>query len=118
MKSIYSWLAYLPAALLLLGCDSICENEVQASVVSPSGNLKAVVFHRSCGAATGFNTQVSVIAASSSLQDDGGNVLIVDGNAPLKLTWLSESRLSIKGVLSAGVFTKERSVPDVEIVYE
>jgi hypothetical protein len=39
-----------------------CGNEVLSQARSPDGLYEAVVFQRDCGAATGFSTQVSVIA--------------------------------------------------------
>lgn len=47
-------LIILTAATLLVGCDSVCENEVIESVRSPSGRMQAVAFNRGCGATVGF----------------------------------------------------------------
>ena len=61
----------------------MCENEISKTVISPSGNLKAVVFNRGCGATTGFNTQISIINTSEELESEGGNLFIADGTLPL-----------------------------------
>jgi len=104
------------SATAFSGCSTQCSNDVVASVLSPSGNNKAVVFSRNCGATTGFNTQVSVVGATLA-PDVGGNVLILDGAIPLTLRWLSESQLSVVGVGSTKVFKQEQSVAGVSVIY-
>src|SRR5437868_3520226 len=54
-----------------------CTNHALDEVVSPAGNLKAVVFERRCAKPTAFSTQVSVMAAETRLSEGPGNVLIV-----------------------------------------
>src|SRR5687767_10343542 len=66
MLSVKRRLPAIWAALLLFGCD-MCGNDIQLTVVSPDRKLKAVVFERSCGATTGFSTQVSVLPADRDL---------------------------------------------------
>jgi hypothetical protein len=86
-------LAIVITAALVAGCTPTCENEVSASVRSPSGKMKAVLFNRGCGATVGFNTQVSVLSAEAALPNDEGNVLIVDDDVSLALHWKSDSSL-------------------------
>lgn len=111
----------LPALLALSiffgGCQS-CENEISNTIVSPAGKLKAVVFNRSCGATTGSSTQVSIIPASGSLLDDGGNTIILDGAIPLKVEWRSDAELHVNGLGSAKVFKQAASVAGVSIRYD
>ncbi|GAA4861143.1 hypothetical protein GCM10023332_11470 [Luteimonas vadosa] len=112
----------LPAVLVILtalaGCSSNpCVNEISQTATSPSGTLKAIVFHRNCGATTGFNTQVSIISVSGSLPDSAGNALIIDGSAPLQLQWRSESALHLAGLGSADIFKQEDSVAGVSVSY-
>jgi len=62
-----------------------CDNAVLSSSPSPDGRHKLVIFERSCGAASDFSTQVSLLAAGAELGHDGGNALVVDtdhGRAP------------------------------------
>jgi hypothetical protein len=91
------------------GCDLDCGNEVVATIPSSSGKAKAVVFNRNCGATTGFNTQVGVLAADAE-PSGAGNTLILDGTVPLRIHWLSESTLSITGIGAARVFKQEHEV--------
>ena len=104
------------ALIAIAGCNS-CENEISQTVISPSGNLKAVVFNRNCGATTGFNTQVSIISATGTLPDAGGNTLILDGSVPLQVQWRSESTLHLAGLGSAEVFKQDHSVAGVSVSY-
>jgi len=99
------------------GCDIGCANEVIASTLSPSQATKAVVFNRNCGATTGFNTQVSVFAASTALPSEAGNVLIVEGSVPVNVSWVSESALTISGLGTARIFKQQPSVFGVAITY-
>ena len=102
----------------LAGCGSMCGNEISQTVSSPSGNLKAVVFNRNCGATTGFNTQVSILSATDTLKNDDGNTLILDGSVPLHVQWRSNSTLQLSGVGSAKVFKQGRSVAGVSVSYD
>jgi hypothetical protein len=109
---------FMAVGLMLLGgCGAMCENEISQTVVSPSGNMKAVVFHRGCGATVGFNTQVSLLPASARLPNDGGNVLIVDGSVPLKVEWKSDAAVLITGQLNTRMFKQQSSVAGVQVAY-
>ncbi len=48
-----------------------CANTVIAESLSPDSEWKAVLFERSCGATTGYSTQVSLIRSRSDLENDG-----------------------------------------------
>jgi len=108
--------AWLVFGNVLVGC-SPCENEVARSIFSPSGEYKAVVFSRSCGTTVGFNTQVSVLRSSDTLPNDGGNILILGGDIPLKVTWLGNSGLSIQNDSSAKIFKQNDSVLGISVAY-
>lgn len=61
---------------------------------SPDHRVEAVVFERNCGATTGFSTQVSIIRQGTSLGNDGGNVLVMDGHpreTNLELSWAHDT---------------------------
>jgi len=110
-------LSILIAAALIAGCVPICENEVSATVRSPSGKMKAVVFNRGCGATVGLNTQVSVLSTGAALPNDDGNALIVDEDVPLALHWESDDSLQIAGTRSPRVFKQEHVVAGIRISY-
>jgi hypothetical protein len=95
----------------------MCGNTVEQTVASPSGQTKAVVFSRDCGATTGFSTQVSVLPADEELPNDGGNLLVLDGTVPVELSWLSESSLAVGGIGNAKVFRQESAVAKIQVSY-
>src|SRR5689334_8930572 len=66
----------------ILGFSSCfqCENTVISQLDAPGGNLKAVVFERSCGATTDFATQVSIINQSEEIGVEAGNILSIDSD--------------------------------------
>jgi hypothetical protein len=80
----------------LAACDKQCENDVISSAMAPAGHVKAVVFHRGCGATVGANVQVSILAASEALPNESGNVLVVSGQQAPTLFWRSDSQLEIR----------------------
>lgn len=110
-------LCILFAATLLAGCGFICENEISQSVTSPSGRMKAVTFHRNCGATVGFNTQVSILRSNQQLPNQGGNIFIIDRSVPLETRWDSNGALTISGAMDSRIFKQEASVADVRITY-
>jgi hypothetical protein len=117
MKNPLVLLAALLIAASISGCGDKCSNKPVATVASPSGKSKAVVFHRACGKDTGPNTQVSVIPAYGSLGNIPGNALIVAGDVPLTVRWTSDASLSISGPEGAHVFKQAESVAGITIAY-
>jgi len=102
----------------LSGCaGDLCGNTIGQTVLSPSGQAKAVVFNRDCGATTGFSTHVSVLPSDEELPNDGGNLLVVDGTVPIALRWISESSLSVGSIGNARVFRQESVVADTQVSY-
>lgn len=93
---------------------SACRNDMLATIPSPSGGRKLVIFQRSCGATTGFSTQASLLPARDRLRGSG-NLFIADtdhGKAPsgrgggpqLDAQWLAEDTLELRYHPQARVF--------------
>ena len=118
MRQFLNLILVSAIAASLFGCSSGCENEVTKVVDSPSGKFKAVTFGRGCGATTGFNTQVSIVDADTSVPDGTGNVMIVDDEVPLEIRWLSDNELAVSGWRRTQVFKQEASVNGVRIRYD
>lgn len=117
MKSFLALVAALLIGISVPGCGEMCSNEPVATIPSPSGKTKAVVFHRNCGATTDPNTQVAVIPAYGDLANIPGNALILGGDVPLEVRWVSDSWLSISGLGTARVFKQQESVANVTIAF-
>ena len=95
--------------LILLGLNSacnLCGNTQVSRLGSPDGQLEAVIFERSCGATTGFTTQISIVRKASSLPSGAGNTFIADSNhgaaaraswggPPADVKWLANRSLMI-----------------------
>jgi len=118
----------LGLAFFFSGTEDLCGNSPVLEVPSPSGNWKAVVFERNCGATTGFSTQVSVLGAKNSLPNEGGNLFVADTNqnaAPsgpgggpaVRVTWHGSSSLRIEHHPLARVRRSEPSVNGVHVEY-
>lgn len=115
-------------AVLASGCSETCKNSSISTAGAPSGDLKAVLFQRDCGATTGFSTQVSV-AKMTEVPFGAGNVFVADtdhgaanaaswGGPWVELRWLSPRNLLIRYDARARVFTQKSSVSGVEVSYE
>ncbi|MES2612161.1 MAG: hypothetical protein V4679_18055 [Pseudomonadota bacterium] len=139
MKHLFQQLAIAALALLLVAAAGICAlsllfpdlcgNRVLAETVSPDQRHKAVVFQRDCGAATGFSTQVSLMAAKDALPDESGNVFTADSNhgavptsaaggPVVQVRWASGRDVVITHHAGARVFTHKHSVSGVAVAYE
>jgi len=110
----------------LLG--GLCQNQIVDELVSPNNKNKAVVFERSCGATTGFSTQISLIKGDHVLGNQGGNVFIADtdhGKAPsaphggpeVILTWLGDRALRVSHHMDARIFVSVNKIGDIEIQF-
>jgi hypothetical protein len=92
--------------LLIVTLAGGCRNEMLATIPSPGGVRKLVIFQRDCGATTGFSTQASLLAADDRLRGSG-NVFIADtdhGKAPsgrgggpgLAARWIAEDTVELR----------------------
>ena len=100
----------------MTGCLVTCENEPITVVASPNQRQRAVVFSRNCGATTGPNTQLSILAPGEA-QDGAGNTFIADGKVPLKLQWIADAELVVHGSRGSRTFKQEKHVIGVVIAY-
>ncbi|MDB5468956.1 MAG: hypothetical protein JWR84_516 [Caulobacter sp.] len=96
-------------------------------MTAPDGRHDAVLFERSCGATTGFSSQVSIVRRGAKA-DGAGNVLIADddhGKAPaaawggpdIDLGWTAADQLVVRHHPSARLFDTHASVAGVTILH-
>jgi len=80
-----------------VGMKGVCGNTVYGVYPSPSFALKAVLFERSCGATTGFTTQISILPYRNQLPDDEeGNIFFVKGDPrqlAISMSWDNDHSL-------------------------
>lgn len=113
-------------ALPVSGCLAIpCGNEIVRVEPSPGGRYDAVLFQRSCGATTGFTTQISVLPRGGR-PTGSGNAFVADDdhgrarpgawNGPLaEMAWLGPDRLLIRYAARSRIF--KQAQPEVRITY-
>lgn len=97
-----------------------CGNETLADVAAPSGDKRAVVFTRNCGATTEFSAHVSVIAVGDALPDRGGNVLSVGADhlsTDIDIEWTAPDSLSVRYRVPSGVFAAESRPTGVAVAF-
>jgi hypothetical protein len=84
-------LGFACAVIVLGGCGSPCGNDLVSEHKRPDGREKAVVFVRSCGATTGFVTEVSVLPSNAGVPSGCGNAVAIDDDpnhpAPRNNNW-------------------------------
>jgi hypothetical protein len=124
--------AVVLGALCLAGSACInnlagtCENEVKSEVASPRREYVATVYERSCGATTGYSTQVNMRPAGApflgepklggSVED--GVVFIADGQLLITVSWPDEERILVTGDMeSVKVSRRDSTWKDIAISY-
>jgi hypothetical protein len=106
----------------------LCANTVLIEYPSPSGQLKAVIFDRDCGATTDFSTQVSMLPASSSLENEGGNIFSADtdhrqapswknGGPEVRFRWVSDKSAVLQYHQFARVVRANSNAKGVQVAY-
>ncbi len=106
----------------------LCGSTEVERIAAPDGRYDAVVYEYSCGATTGFSTQVAIVKAHASPPDSRGNVLSADdneyvaavgpqGTVTIELQWLSTDSLVVAIDPSARVFQQVSSVQGIHIVH-
>ena len=117
-------LIFIGLAILFYLLGSACQNQVYKEYLSPDKSLKAVIFQRDCGATTGFSTQISIIDANDTLENERGNIYIIDGHprtiAPI-LSWKNSELLYIHRSLNGDEHKSESSyglINSIKIRYE
>ena len=84
----------------------LCANKVQSELLSPSGQLKAIMYSRDCGA--DYTNNVFVGNASDSPPNKNGNVFVQD-KSQAQLEWKDEHTLLIKFDKNIPVRSKSES---------
>lgn len=111
---------------------SMCETTVIDQVTSPNKTLKAVLFQRDCGATTGFNSQVVIVASNKDISQKNAlpeSFFIADtgrdsapagkgGGPEIRLNWQSETQLQIQHHEFARLFKAETSSKSVAVNYK
>jgi len=119
---------YTSLAAALAGCDP-CDNRILQELPDPTGQLKAVIFQRSCGPFGGTSTQISVLPAATQLLLAGGNVfggdsadgaapVLPSGGPPVVVSWTDPQELYVAYDARVRVFQAEKQIHNVTISYE
>ena len=107
----------------------LCENTLIEEVISPNGEMKAVIFQRECSSSSDYSTQVSINPVSSELPSGVGNIFIANtnnGTAPrsptggpvVKVRWRDASSLELTHHPNARVFLSEPRIDGISVGYD
>ncbi|MBT1695985.1 hypothetical protein KK083_03795 [Fulvivirgaceae bacterium PWU4] len=99
------------------GLKDVCSNEVIEETYSPNKALKAVIFSRDCGATTSASTQLSILKADKSLENENGNTFIVN-DGQIEIEWRSSTELTVYIDILANTFERQDQVEGVRITYK
>lgn len=93
--------------------DTMCQNNIHETIISPNQKYKAIVFERNCGATTGFTTQISIIHMKNHLANDSGNIYVAKGHpneiSP-RLKWIDNNHLYVDNIKSKEEYKKENAL--------
>tara|TARA_R110001606_G_scaffold334962_1_gene482948 strand:- start:12 stop:407 length:396 start_codon:yes stop_codon:yes gene_type:complete len=95
----------------------MCGNTIIETKFSPNQNNKIVLFHRSCGATTGFSTQVSILEKDNDLENENSAILIIDKDS-LDIKWINDDEVSIEINKNSEVFKKQNHFNGIKINYK
>lgn len=104
-----------------------CGVQIVQRHASPAGTWEAVLLQRDCGATTSFTTQIAVQRPKE--MPESGNVFVADdgrgaartgpwGGPWAEVSWLSDSRLSVRYAEGARVFLMASKVRAVDVIFE
>lgn len=95
-----------------------CGNDVLQKIPSPDGKYVAVIFERSCGATTGYTTEVSVLPVTANLPDERGNAFWWDRSIKLNVDWTENRTLKVIVTNLPENYPENFQVGDVQIIYK
>jgi len=102
VKTVISIAITLTILIVVIGyfvLSDLCENEIISLSTSPNGNWKVVLFERSCGATTGYTSQISLVKAAEQLPNEAGNIYVESGYpGGYQIEWVSDNKVNIRGV--------------------
>ena len=101
----------------LISAPGLCGDDVVKEIPSPSGEWKAVIFERSCGATTGFFTEASVLKSGKKLSDgSAGNIAVPERAWDLR--WQSDRQLIVQYSRYDPPKRLTTKIGDVQVSYE
>jgi hypothetical protein len=115
-------------SLCLPACSGIvCSNQTVASLKSPDGKHRAILFMRECGATTDYTTQVSVVNSWWPFHGIG-NAFVADaydsgakrgswGGPWAQIAWASPQQLLVTYDGRSRVFTQNVTATGVRVTY-
>lgn len=112
-------LTWAALALLPSSCISSlnpCDVRQVSDLVSPSGNLKAVVVHKDCGATTRKSVGVAIVRNDPSAVSDSTNTVFVIDDSTVFL--VDDSTAGIRAVKTLSVSTRWDTDTALVILYD
>lgn len=95
---------FTAAKFFFAGIDalSLCDEQIEQEVISPSNKYVAALIIRNCGATTNYVTHINLrhVGESIPVGTEGvvslGEVLLMDGQPQIKMFWRDDVHLEIR----------------------
>lgn len=97
--------------------EGMCGNAILKEVQSPNKKHTVVIFTRDCGATTHYSTQLSILDQDEKLENEAGNILVLDFEPKVEVRWKSDNELIVSYDKTFQKFKEEDSFDDIEIIY-
>lgn len=95
-----------------------CESTVLSEQKSPNETFVFWVFRRNCGATTGDAIALSIRRAGDEFDPEArDDVLIIDGDVPVTVSWVDVDRIQVDIPKGADIFRSEQEWDGVTITY-
>ena len=95
-----------------------CGSDEVTRIRSPNGRHDAVVYTFSCGATTGYSTQIAVLPPGRAVTNTAGNVTAFEGRVKVQLNWNRSDSLTLIYDGRPELLEKPTNVGGVRIVYD
>lgn len=109
------------------GGSEMCTNDVVSRLNAPGGTHAVATFERSCGATTGFSTQISILSPGEVpkgkgnafvADDDHGATMAGDHETWMDIQWLGPDHLLVRHAAGMRILIRREEVAGVRITYQ
>ena len=96
-----------------------CAPHVQADLLSPDGQRRAVLYNMDCAATSGLDSHVALIAAGDSFKAERHPpVVVLDGSHDVRISWRDARTLLVDLPASPGrIQQQDDAAGSVQILY-
>jgi hypothetical protein len=127
LVKVFCWSTFALLGIVAVGYAALplvemslsgCEETDYRAIQSPDTSRDAVVHEVDCGAATPFNTQVSVTRDLFGMESSRETLFVVSGQYDLPVRWIDDTTLAIGIPAGEQVYRRDTTFDGGRVVYE